>query len=196
MPQRGMLLAGKETQRLFKAYTRPQKAQQSRATEKKDKDIRQPLRKRYDSVRTYVGVSACMKGGPDSDLESSAFSFYVDECLSACLRVFVPPVCLVTAPEKGCQIPQNWSDRSLCTGAPIPDGCWEPNLNPLLERQVLLTTEPFLWRAFRDRVPLVWSSLRICLSHFPDFGIASVCRYAQRFYSWFWVPVQIRQALY
>lgn len=68
-----MLLAGKETQRLFKAYTRPQKAQQSRATKKKDKDIRQPLRKRYDSVRTYVGVSACMKGGPDSDLEASEF---------------------------------------------------------------------------------------------------------------------------
>ena len=56
-----------------------------------------------------------------------------------------PPLCLVpTEIRSGHQMP----GTGVIDGCEPPRECWEVNLDPQQEQQVLLTTEPFLWSPF------------------------------------------------
>ena len=58
--------------------------------------------------------------------------------------MYEPTLCVYAVPteaRRGCQVLWNWSRRSLLASQ---CGCWELNLCPIEEQQVLLTARPSL----------------------------------------------------
>lgn len=58
-----------------------------------------------------------------------------------CMYVCVPQACTMNQKsEKGIRYP----GTEVTDSCELPDGCWEVNLGPLPEQQLLLTAKPFL----------------------------------------------------